>query len=519
MMAMSKNQQPTDLGPVEFWMQLKKIWAPLYSMTAFTSSQKIPVTDMAGRYSWQVPELNDMPRIVRDVEPTNTQKGRGGTLFKIALNRKAYGLNAILTYDKFSGMEFIVTDIQDYSDNEFIYICRLVNGNSDLFLPNDVLIPQTPIFRMGSAKGEYSENYDSINTKASYREYYNYTATAEANFEMSISDRAQYIMHSKAAAGTKGLPIQEVWKFDPETSKDVSTYGVDPILNKLGSTEVMKRIQDGTIWYGFCTQLELQGQKKIAADIENYGMWGKGGKISMPDGRDDARLPVGIWRQLDNAYKRAYNVGVSILPILENQIKNFFNGRVDFVGPDPERKLIIQTGMGGMQQAMAEIKKMANSSGLVQNASEIGAISGKAMSLDFGYAFQSYVIPFLANVKFQLNPALDAVEANERENPMLNGYRLSSYAYIIMDVTNNLSDNIFQLENTNLNPAFKWRYVNGTADYMMRTSGFQSSGNFSGFKLYMTQLMKTFWIKDPTKVLKVVPINPITKLPFGSFSY
>ena len=517
MQAMSKNQKPTDLGPVEFWIQTQQIQAPIYSLTAFKNSQKLNIDSLDGRYTWSVPAVNDMPRIVRDVDSTNTQKGRGGTPFRICLNRKAYGLNAVITYDKFAGLEMVVLDIQDYSDNEYIYTVRLVNNNSSAYLDNAILTPQTTIFRVTSAMGEYSENYDTVQTRASTREYYNYTANAEANYMYEVSDRAAYIMHNKSGNKT-GIDIQEVWKFnDPEMQKDVSMVGIESFVKRAGWDSIIKKVNDGTIWYKFCTALEMKGIQKIAMDLETYGMWGKGGKI-VSDGRDDLRLPVGIWRQMDTSYKRTYNIGSYIPEILETQIYNFFNGRVDFKGPDPQRKLIVQTGIAGLRQYNDAIKKMANNSGLVQNGSEIGAISGPAMGLDFGYAFQSYTIPYLANVKFVLNPAFDNVEANERENPMVNGYRLASYCYMIFDVTDNVSDNIFQLQNTNMNNAFRWYYANGTSDYMMR-DGHQISGLFSGFKMYMRQMLKTYWIKDPTKILKVVPINPVTRLPFGSFSF
>ncbi len=37
---------------------------------------------------------------------------------------------------------------------------------------------------------------------------------------------------------------------------------------------------------------------------------------------------------------------------------------------------------------------------------------------------------------------------------------------------------------------------------MGRTQGFQSSGNFNGYRVFMTQTMPAIWVKDPTKVLK-----------------
>ena len=60
----------------------------------------------------------------------------------------------------------------------------------------------------------------------------------------------------------------------------------------------------------------------------------------------------------------------------------------------------------------------------------------------------------------------------------------------------------------------KWFYQNGTMDYMGRTQGFASTGNFNGYRVMMSQTMPAIWVKDPTKVLKIVMRNPITG---GSF--
>ena len=126
-------------------------------------------------------------------------------------------------------------------------------------------------------------------------------------------------------------------------------------------------------------------------------------------------------RQLDNSFKDVYTVGtVNILDRIKSNIYNYYNGRVDFKGPDPEREVIIQTGIAGMQQVNNDIAQMVGNSGMVVNAAEVGAISNASnsktsipaingMDLRFGFAYTSYVIPFLANVKFVVNPALDPV--------------------------------------------------------------------------------------------------------------
>ena len=62
----------------------------------------------------------------------------------------------------------------------------------------------------------------------------------------------------------------------------------------------------------------------------------------------------------------------------------------------------------------------------------------------------------------------------------------------------------------------KWFYQNGTSSYMGDQKGFLSVGDFSGWAVKMSQYHKGVWVKDPTRVLKLVPYNPVTGQPFGS---
>jgi hypothetical protein len=253
--------------------------------------------------------------------------------------------------------------------------------------------------------------------------------------------------------------------------------------------------------------MEAAHLSKIGKDIETYLMWGQGGRVRQ-DGPDDIRLSPGLWRQLDSSYKRIYNKGSFTLDLFKSEIFNFFNGKVEFEGPDPKRQLIVQTGMGGMKLVNKAIQTEVANSNLIVNGSDIGAITNKGMNLGFGFAYTSYVIPFLANVQFVLNPAFDNVHTSDIENPIIDGFPLSSYSFIIFDITDNTQDNI-KLLKLKWDSELKWWYQNGTMDYMGRTQGFQSSGQFSGYKVFMSQAFPAIHVVDPTKVLKIVMKNPI----------
>ena len=514
---MLKDAEPMDMGLVDIWAMTQKVEMPLYQMSSFGGKNTIMVDNARGEWTWKTPIAQDLPYIVEDIEPGNTRKGVDGTEFRIKLNKAEFGHGDIITYDKYNGVELYVTehDIFPQGEEAFIYTVRLVNNDNYKFLDNKFLANGTQFFRKGSARGEYGERMSKIVVSSGFREFYNYVGGAEAHVEYSVSSRAKMIAEGYMNAnGT--VPVVELWRnFDKDTANNPSVTSLNDLIAFKGPEYVSKAIENGDLRGSFLTNMEAAHISKVAKDIETYLMWGHGGRIRQ-DGPDDMRLSVGLWKQLDNSFKRVYNKASFNLELFRSEIYNFFAGRVEFDGPDPNRKLIVQTGMGGMRMVNEAIKQEAANSGLVIQAAEkdgIGAIKGQGMHLGFGYAYTSYIIPFLANVEFVLNPAFDNVHTNDIENPQIDGFPLSSYNFIIFDVTENTQDNIYLLK-LDWDNELKWWYRNGSMDYMGRTKGFQSSGRFNGYEVSFTQCMPAIWVKDPTKVLKIVMKNPITG---GSF--
>jgi len=513
---MLKDAEPMDLGPVDIWAMTQKVEMPLYQMSSFGGKNIINVDNVRGEYKWQTPVAQDLPYIVEDIEPANLAKGIDGTTFKIKLNKREFGHGDIITYDKFNGCELYVLPTEDILPigDGFIYTVQLVNNDNYKFLDNKYLTSGTKIFRKGSARGEYGERFSDIQTKSGFREFYNFVGGAEAHVHYSISSRADMMIKGGMNAdGT--VPVTEIWRnFDK--SMDPSISNIEDMVATMGKDYVKRAVANGDLSRTFLTSMEAAHLTKIATDIETYLMWGHGGRVRQ-DGQDDIRLSVGLWKQLDSSFKRVYNKSSFSLELFRSELYNFYAGRVEFQGPDPNRQLIVQTGIGGMRMVNEAIKREAVASGLFINAAQgtggIGAISGRAMDLNFGFAYTSYVIPFLANVKFVLNPAFDNIHTNDIENPIIDGNPLSSYSFIIFDITDNTNDNIYLLK-LQWDNQLKWWYQNGTMDYMGRSQGFQSSGQFNGYRVYMTQTMPAIWVKDPTKVLKIVMRNPITG---GSF--
>jgi hypothetical protein len=514
---MLKNSEPMDLGPVDLWAMAQKVEMPLYQMSSFGGKNVINVDNARGEYKWQTPVVQDLPYIVdqetlpQDEGGVVPTVGSDGTTFQIKLSRREFGHGDIITYDKYNGAEMYITvdDIVPVGDG-FVYTVQLVNNDSAFAMSTDFLAPGTKIFRKGSARGEYGERFSDITTQTGFREFYNFVGGAEAHVHYSVSSRADLMIKGGMNAdGT--VPVVEIWRnFDKNI--DPAVANLDTMVSRMGKDYVKRAMSNGTLSRTFLTTMEAAHLTKVATDIETYLMWGQGGRVRQ-DGPDDVRLSVGLWKQLDNSFKRVYNKSGFNLDLFRSELYNFYAGKVDFQGPDPKRQLIVQTGMAGMRMVNEAIRREAMSSGLLIQAADIGAITGKGMDLNFGFAYTSYVIPFLANVKFVLNPAFDNLHTNDIENPIIDGFPLSSYSFIIFDITDNTNDNIYLLK-LSWDNQLKWWYQNGTMDYMGRSQGFQSSGQFNGYRVYMSQTMPAIWVKDPTKVLKIVMRNPVTG---GSF--
>jgi len=507
------NAEPTDMGPVDLWAMTQKVEMPLYQMASFGGKNTIMVDNARGEYKWQTPVAQELPVSLGKLDAADAgTRGIDGQSFKIKLSKREFGHGDIITYDKYNGLELYITadDILQVGDG-WVYTCELVNSNSTTALADKYLAVGTKFFRKGSARGEYGERFSDITTGAGFREFYNFVGGAEAHVHYSISSRADLMI--KGGMNADGsVPVTEIWRnFDK--SVDPSLASIEDIASAMGKDYVKKAFDNGSLSRTFLTSMEGAHLSKIANDIETYLMWGNGGRIKQ-DGPDDLRLSVGLWKQLDNSFKRVYNKSGFDLDMFKNELYNFYAGKVEFDGPDPKRQLVVQTGIGGMQLINTAIAAdAAANTVMTTNADAVGAVTGKGMDLGYGFAYTSFIIPFLANVKFVLNPAFDNLHTNDIENPLVDGRPLSSYSYIIFDVTDSGSDNIHLLK-LSWDNQLKWFYQNGTMDYMGRTQGFASTGHFNGYRVMMTQTMPAIWVEDPTKVLKIVMKNPITG---GSF--
>lgn len=514
LLTMAGNRTPTDLGVIELFQQTKMVDMPLYSMSSFQKEDIIEVDDPEGRYTWRHPIAEDLPHSMGDLDPSNTMKGRDEVPFKMQLNKRQYGPGDVITYDKMTGVEvYIVARDVTHAQGYAIYTVTTVSGQ---ILDNKFLEHGVKWFSVTSSKSMEGQEFSKMMARAKYRNFFNYVGNSNANASYTVSSRAELLAKgglTVAKDGSAFMPSTEIWNISNDPKWDPSIRNINEFATLVGKDYMKDSMNAGTITRSYITNLELTHVRKVANDIESYMMWGKGGRIGSEEGSPhEQRLSVGLWKQTDNSFKHIYNFEDFTLDMFNSELFNFYNGRVSFDGPDSKNELIVQTGLGGMELVSKAIENRAFGNGRLDiDAERIGAIEGKSMELSYGVAFTRFKFPFLANVRFTINPALDPVEANDIENPRIpqTGKRLSSYSFIIFDITDMKSGNIKMLKRKD-DPGLMWRYRNGNMDYKGNTSGFLSVGKFDGYEVDMEQMHRTIFIEDPTRMLKFVMRNPIT---------
>lgn len=507
-----KDQTPDDMGVIDLWAMKQKVEMPLYSMASFNGKNVQEVEDLQGRWQWQLPIVNDLPYSVEDMTPGNTTKGVDGQTFEIKMSRREFGKGEIITYDKYSGVELYIVPEADIisAGDHTIYKVQLVNNDNVRFLDNQFLAGGTKYFRVGSARGEYGQTWADMNVRAGFRQFYNFLPTGEAHATYSVSERARIMLDGGINYGVADANfVTEIWQ-NTDKNVDPSVTDLNSMVSVMGAEYVKKARAAGTLNMSYLNRLDSRHIAKVGKDIENYLMWGKGGRIRQ-DGPDDIRMSPGLWKQLDTAFLRIYTRGTFSLDMFRTELYNFFNGKKEFDGPNPGWSLKVKAGIAGMKMIGDVILKEANALGWQIRADKggTGVITGDAMGLKFGYAFTEVVIPFYGTLQFELEPSFDNVNNNSIENPTIDGFPLSSYSFIIWDITET-PNNIFLKKAKGNGGEFKWHYENGTMDYFGKTRGFASSGKFNGYEVRMGQRYPAIWVRDPTKILKIVMKNPTT---------
>ena len=482
-----------------------------------TGAQKISVDD--NLYTWDLPETTEDFLILEDLSGDG-KAGIDGQTFKLRMNYRACGNTATVKFDRYSSLELMVTDDVIIRDGRgWIYTFRLLAGDGkDKYVPKLFLQPGTRLTVNSSHFGEFDTVWnDTAPPRTAMAKYYNYVGETDANTHFSITDKAldKTVRKEGLYSLEEYKKLVEMWVFKP--GSDAWDYSIakkgekkDPIKYVYGgSTEKASKDIMRATWVPLVEALSMA---RLKLDVENEAVFGSGGQI-VKEGNTYNR-PLGAYFQLNKGYKHFY--------IIETLTWTRFNALLtsrfkDHIEPFSDNIIDIYTGFGGINLVNRLLSGMPSKYGMMIDSDPYiqgKSSTGRNQSLHFSTPTFTSAQTDIGRVRFIYKPSFDPVQANEFENPIVNGFRLSSYLFMITDITGS-NDNIYELKYRPDNE-FRWIYENGKSNYVGSPVKFAGKLDASyGFRVGMTLRHKAYWVSDPTRSFMLIPYNPRTGVPFG----
>ena len=507
-----------DLGMFEYWSQARKAEIPLYSMSQFGGKNVVEHDSPYYKFSVAT-AIDETVEMVKDITSTDTP-GADDLPFEIMVSRPAFGFGDILKPSQYSPYQMVVTQTPMRMVGEAaIYTVKLMSNIGVKFMSKLYLTAGQKVGKFGSLLApEFGTNYSSWNRKGlGVREYMVYVGNAEVNSSYHITKQVD---KNGIHLGNVLDKVMEFYQI--EGMQDPTTGNLTKAMAKKGmsTADLASMGKDGKVAASFAFKMDDIALSELSRDYTNSLMWSTGGNVQL-DGQEDIVAPTGLWHQLNSGYFYAYNLNEISLKLFKQACYNYFVGKKDFPEAGSEPIIVIETGFAGREIANRIIREEAASTGFLINAHEIGAISGGNMSLGVAYFFSSITLPGIARLDFKYNPAYDNInQQNEIDNPTVNGYRTSSYSFVMYDVDSN-SDNIMLLKNSDSKVTMM--IENGNAAHPITklsnngavNSFLQTTPGLSGFRAKFSKKMDALLVKDPTRVLKIVLYNRVTNRPFG----
>lgn len=474
-------------------------------------------------WEWDLPTTTEDFMILEDLSGSATP-GIDGQTFKLRVNKRGAGNSATVKFDRFSTVELSVTDdpiIQD--GRSWVMTFRLATTNgAEKFVPKQLLTQGTRLIVNSSHFGEFDTvwNDGGVIPRSAMSRFYQYVGQTDANISHSITDRAAMsTVSSKAMYSLEQYrKLIEMWVFKPgsdafDYSMGKTLSGKDPIKYVYGGGEAGKeKARRDLMLTKWVPEVEALCMARLKLDQENEALFGTGGQIVKEN--NTYNRPIGAFFQLNKGYKHFYNVGNITWERFNAILTSRFKDRIEPFGGNVIR---IYTGWGGIRQADRMIGAQPSQYGMVIDSDPY--IQGKSNTgannnLTFNRPYYRSAMTDIGMVEFVYKPSFDPVQANELENPIVNGFRLSSYLYMIVDITGQ-NDSIYEIK-YRPEDEFRWFFENGKMDYMGKKTGFHGKLNAEyAFRVAMLLRHKAYWVSDPTRAFMLIPYNPFTGVPFA----
>lgn len=517
-------EKPLDFGVLDLWALKQRTDSPLLTM-AIDNAQVI-YSD-AEYYTFELPSAADATTRLISGGLDRDKFGMDGEEIPFVISKRDLSPGSIFKFDLTSRISFTVSSRTIEQVGEHFKLWATLNTNAQVkWVTKAEFQPQRQIIKLADIRGLDFSSYKSVWQVGSIGQakYKNYLSNALLQQSYRVTSGAVEYMNTNTRIDAKQLSMMEQTVLQFYQVRGIADNKVvdlrDPEQYKMYWERIQEAKTKGAGEAAFVNLLDSISINMMQKQNNDLMIWSD--MINeLRDGYDTTRLVPGVWFQLDLAgYKHTYSIASFTLDTITNAIKDYEFGKVPLRESISTNEYVIKTGRGGQELIYkAFIKGGFMIPGQLQN-SEFGFITGpNAANLTYNASrFTRFQIPNIGYLRVEWEPGFDPVKADEFVNPVLaGGYRLSSYTMLIEDY-NTSRDNIAIIRKNGT----KMRMIVEPGDQthpLLRSSNNINGQNITvhaasdektGYEVKFASRADTAIVKDPTKLLKLVPKNPRT---------
>ncbi len=513
-----------DFGVLDLWALKQRTDSPMLTM-AIDNAQVI-YTD-ADYYTFELPSAAETTTRLVSGGLDRDKFGMDGEEIPFVVTKRDLSPGSIFKFDLTSRISFTVAARPIEQLGEHFKLWAVLNTNSQVkWITKAEFQPQRQIIKLADIRGLDFSSYKSVWQVGGMgmAKYKNYLTNAILQQAYQVTSGAVQYLNTNTRIDAKQIAMMEQTVIQFYQIRGIADNKVVDLTNPESYKMYWEKFNEakskGAGEAAFVNLLDSIAITMMQKQNNDLMVWGDQVN-SLRDGYDTTRLVPGVWFQLDLAgYKHSYSIDTFSLDTLTNAIKDFEFGKVPLRESISNNVYIIKTGRGGSELIyQAFLKKGFQIPAQVQN-SEFGFITGSnAANLQYNAPrFVRYQIPNIGYIQVDYEPGFDPVNADEFVNPILaSGYRLTSYTMLIEDYNTSRENLAIVRKNGS-----KMRMIveagdethpllrMGTSINGQNIQAHAATDELSGYQVKFVGRADTAIVKDPTKLLKLVPKNPRT---------
>lgn len=518
-------EKPLDFGVLDLWALRQRTDSPLLTMAV--DNAQVIYSD-ADYYTFELPSAADSTTRLVTAGTGAAKQGMDGEEIPFVVTRRDLAPGSIFKFDLTSRISFTVVDRNIEQLGEHYKLWAVLNTNSQVkFVTQAEFQPQRQIIKLADIRGLDFSSFKStwsISGVPSLAKYKNYLSNVMLQQSYRVTSGACEYLQSHTRIDPKQIQMMEQTVLQFYQVRGIADNKVIDLRNpesyKLYFERLMEEKVKGNGEAAMVNLLDSVAIDMMQKQNNDLMIWSDQIDI-LRDGYDTQRLVPGVWFQLDLAgYKHSFSIDTFTLDTITDAIKDFEAGKVPLRESISGNTYIVKTGRGGSELIYKAFMKSGFQIPAQLQNSEFGFITGpNAANLTYNAPrFTRYQIPNIGYLEVTWEPGFDPVKADEFVNPMLQGgYRLSSYTMLIEDY-NTSRDNVAIIRKNGTKMRMIVEAGDNTHPLLRSTTSIngmniqvnQASDELSGYQVKFVSKADTAIVKDPTKLLKLVPKNPRT---------